>query len=1176
MQRNCPKTKSALFSKSALWAVIVLLFAALFSQPLNAGTLTIHTNTIAPTPELLAYNSGHFHPGSNTKDWWRYAGVSGARVFLTASIIEATDDISGRGDGVFDEASFLSRKAQLRADPLNTNYINWPYFTNRYNTIAMHGANRLQPSYILAELRKLGVQIDINISASQSFFVILDTNDWAGKWELWQHYYAQAFYLGRGFDVQRYQMFNEPDHSSAGGLTQADYLQRLQLSSDAVQSALADVNLIFGKSLVPKMLAPVITTSSYNTWAQLVVNNRHINFLGQSNANFRLLQQYDYHQYNSSPATFGANLANLRNSLSAAMSPEPAFPVSISEFNVHTAATFDGMAETLDSPTKYPRLGAIFVQLVQNGISEMYNFKFSQTDGDVGDNYPVRKNGMHYVDNGSVPYNIGGITRAGEVWRLFNKAFAPGRQRKGFTADASLNGLSLLASYDPASARYFIFSANDSWPDTQITLNLSALNIPQYNAALIEEVSETFNGTVSRFTAVSNGSIGTVTQKSNSVWLITISARAQQLGLSNVPALTVYPSEDVTVKDGANKNLNFAGQTNLLVRNDPANADNRSVAYVKFSLPAIYPPDVQHALLSFRGSTLVTNAVVQSHVFGLGANHWSQGSLTWANAPNLSQNVTAGAHITNQFVNGLGDTAFFQGQLLFGSTNLADQLIEVTSFIRTRTNYQASFLVAQEPRWNVALPSLAAGDIQPDGLRLVSSEGGSAGPRLFLVLSKDTDSDGLGDESETNIFNTDPNDSDTDNDGFSDGEEVLVSGTNPLNGSPSAPFITSHPLEQVTTNGGIASFSVSAGGTPPLRYQWYFNATNILAGATNSTFLLSNVQPSQAGNYRVTVTNASGSTSSSNASLIVTSAPPQAVSPLPIYEPFSYSAGSSLATQGGWLLNSGTSGTLEAGNLEVAGLMQPEGNRLSWGSSSMSLRLPLNTNLTTGDIFFSFAMRVDTLGGSFVSEGTLAGFTTGTGTSFGSKINIRPNGSAYQLGISKGGGSTFGGWISDNLNVSETHFVVGRYRFNHANGTDDLCDLWLNPPVTSFGANSPPVATIPGVGNGGTDLGQIDRVFFRSGGSTSSPAKLVADELRVGFTWASVTAPLRPALSVQLSNSTAVLSWPLNAPGFALERALTLSPPAWSPVTNAVTIAESNYSVTISAARTNEFFRLRQ
>ena len=70
---------------------------------------------------------------------------------------------------------------------------------------------------------------------------------------------------------------------------------------------------------------------------------------------------YDYHQYGSSPSGFGGDLANLNGFLAADMSPEPRFPTSISEFNTHTGATFDTMAETLDSPTEYPPFGGIVV-----------------------------------------------------------------------------------------------------------------------------------------------------------------------------------------------------------------------------------------------------------------------------------------------------------------------------------------------------------------------------------------------------------------------------------------------------------------------------------------------------------------------------------------------------------------------------------------------------------------------------------------------------------------------------------------------------------------------------------------------------------------------------------------------------------------------------------------------
>ena len=41
----------------------------------------------------------------------------------------------------------------------------------------------------------------------------------------------------------------------------------------------------------------------------------------------------------------------------------------------------------------------------------------------------------------------------------------------------------------------------------------------------------------------------------------------------------------------------------------------------------------------------------------------------------------------------------------------------------------------------------------------------------------------------------------------------------------------------------------------PLSYQWWFQGTNPLAGATNAMLALSNVQPAQAGEYLVVVSN---------------------------------------------------------------------------------------------------------------------------------------------------------------------------------------------------------------------------------------------------------------------------------------------------------------------------------
>ncbi|MDD2765679.1 MAG: immunoglobulin domain-containing protein [Opitutaceae bacterium] len=89
----------------------------------------------------------------------------------------------------------------------------------------------------------------------------------------------------------------------------------------------------------------------------------------------------------------------------------------------------------------------------------------------------------------------------------------------------------------------------------------------------------------------------------------------------------------------------------------------------------------------------------------------------------------------------------------------------------------------------------------------------------------------------------------------------------------SKPLITEHPQSQTVTAGANVSFSVTAAGEPAPTYQWNFNGTAI-SGATSSTYSLFNVQSSHAGNYTVTVTNATGSVTSSTATLTVNAAPP--------------------------------------------------------------------------------------------------------------------------------------------------------------------------------------------------------------------------------------------------------------------------------------------------------------
>ncbi|HEX5397669.1 MAG TPA: choice-of-anchor tandem repeat GloVer-containing protein, partial [Verrucomicrobiae bacterium] len=87
--------------------------------------------------------------------------------------------------------------------------------------------------------------------------------------------------------------------------------------------------------------------------------------------------------------------------------------------------------------------------------------------------------------------------------------------------------------------------------------------------------------------------------------------------------------------------------------------------------------------------------------------------------------------------------------------------------------------------------------------------------------------------------------------------------------SPSVlPSIVNQPSNQMVVQGDPANFNVTASGASPLNYQWFYNS-NSLADATNSTLVLDNVQPTNAGVYSVLVTNIYGSILSSNANLDV-------------------------------------------------------------------------------------------------------------------------------------------------------------------------------------------------------------------------------------------------------------------------------------------------------------------
>jgi len=84
------------------------------------------------------------------------------------------------------------------------------------------------------------------------------------------------------------------------------------------------------------------------------------------------------------------------------------------------------------------------------------------------------------------------------------------------------------------------------------------------------------------------------------------------------------------------------------------------------------------------------------------------------------------------------------------------------------------------------------------------------------------------------------------------------------------PQIMGQPQKRIVTPGEAASFSLVAADTRALTYQWQFKGTNI-AGATNDAVVVQNAGTINEGEYRVVLTNPSGSVTSAPAILSIDS-----------------------------------------------------------------------------------------------------------------------------------------------------------------------------------------------------------------------------------------------------------------------------------------------------------------
>jgi len=193
-----------------------------------------------------------------------------------------------------------------------------------------------------------------------------------------------------------------------------------------------------------------------------------------------------------------------------------------------------------------------------------------------------------------------------------------------------------------------------------------------------------------------------------------------------------------------------------------------------------------------------------------------------------------------------------------------------------------------------------------------------------------------------------------------------------------------------------------------------------------------------------------------------------------------------------------------------------------------------------------------------------------TGTNFAAKV-FASTGNAgsgkFRLGVSNRANNPPNVQFPLDLSLNATYNVVVRYKIGVASST-----IWVNPvSVNDTGATASDTATpfdVTGIG-------------IRESGSPTTPTTAgsqVLDNMIVSTSFSDVTTfpSLPPTITAVGSAGAITLTWPTNNySGFVLQSASTVNATTWNPVAG-VSVAGTNYTVTVPFTSTPAYFRLKQ
>lgn len=354
------------------------------------ATLKVTNNIVGKSFKYVGYNQGYYLPDFNVSGWLEYANVNSIRIWPNLSTY-APESAVQVDPALKTVEEFDKRKAELRANPEANKYIKWDELKPLYTTPDYSSNNTMVLDYAITESKLLGIEPILQINARDF------DGTWSNKWQQWQRYYSLAYHAAKIGDVAMFAMQNEPNHAHSGPMKLDQWIGGMQIVSDAIHSAIEDVNKKYNKNLKAKFVGPVTAGQNTDWWATIAKNVRtdyHGNTLDHD-----LIDVFSTHSYNSPASGYSTRVDNIRKILVDNHPEKQPIPIVFTEIGRWMNAYLIDKEETMDSPSLFTEWAGIYANNMKNGAYGMWAFKLVTN---TSSSYPRGiKSGHHYTWQGT-------------------------------------------------------------------------------------------------------------------------------------------------------------------------------------------------------------------------------------------------------------------------------------------------------------------------------------------------------------------------------------------------------------------------------------------------------------------------------------------------------------------------------------------------------------------------------------------------------------------------------------------------------------------------------------------------------------------------------------------------------------------------------------------------------